>query len=65
MWHVVQARKAVISMGHIVTGLAYYFASFDVTKQELEPLEPEFFDEVYLMKVEIITKRKGVRGCHL
>ena len=58
MWRVVQARKAVISMGHIVIGLAYYFASFDVTKQELEPLEPEFFDEVYLMKAEIITQRK-------
>ena len=32
MWRVVQARKAALSMGHIVTGLAYYFASFDVTK---------------------------------
>ena len=58
MWRVVQAMKVVLSMGHIVIRLAYYFASFDVTKQELEPLELKFFDEVYLMKAEIITQRK-------
>ena len=58
MWHVVQTKKAMISIGHIVTGLAYQFSSFDITKQELEPLEPEFFDEVYLMKAEIITQWK-------
>ena len=57
-------------MGHIVIGLAYYFASFDVTKQELEPLHPEFFDEVYLMKAEIITQRKELedvtsRRCYM
>ena len=41
-------QESCIIMGHIVTGLAYYFASFDVTKQELEPLEPEFFNKVYV-----------------
>ena len=57
-------------MGHMVIRLAYYFASFDVTKQELKPLHPEFFDEVYHMKAEIITQRKELenvtfRRCYL
>ena len=55
IWRVVQARKAIISMGHIVTGLAYYFTSFDVIQRDFEPMIPEFFDEEYLMKAEIIT----------
>ena len=54
----------------IITGLAYYFASFDVTKQELELLHSEFFDEVYLIKAEIITQRKELedvtsRRCYM
>ena len=31
MWHVVQGRKALISMGHIVTGLAIHFAPRGLT----------------------------------
>ena len=31
-WRVVHARKALLSMGHIVTSLAMYFTSFELEK---------------------------------
>ena len=46
MWRVVQARKLLLSMGHIVTGLALYFAPFEFVKHQLEPLESKSLDDV-------------------
>ena len=56
MWRVVQARKALLSMGHIITGLAMYFTSFELDKHQLEPLEVESLDEDYIVRAEITMK---------
>ena len=56
MWRVVQARKALISMGHIVTGLAMFFLPQEIEKYELELLEREMLDEDYLTRAEIINE---------
>ena len=71
MWRVVQARKAVVSMGHIVTGLAIHLTSDESKEYHLEPLEAEFLDEDYLVQAEIITDFKGklhdvtLRRCYM
>ena len=56
IWHVMQARKALLSMGHIVTGLALYFTPFKFFKHQLEPLKAKSLDEDYLVRVKIITE---------
>lgn len=51
-----QSRKALLSMGHIVTGLALYFASFDFAKHQLEPLDAKSLNENYLVRAKIIIE---------
>ena len=66
-----EARKAVVSMGHIVTGLAIHLTSDESKEYHLEPLEAEFLDEDYLVQAEIITDFKGklhdvtLRRCYM
>ena len=48
MWRVVQGRKALMSMGHIITGLAIHFILRKLTILAL--LDRQVFDEDFLVK---------------
>ena len=53
MWHIVQGQKILMSLGHIIMGLAIYFVLRKLTL--FAPLEREIFDENFLVRAEIIT----------
>ena len=54
IWRVVQGRKALISMGHIVMGLAIHFTPMGLTR--LDPMDHELFNEEFLTRAEIISE---------
>ena len=58
MWHVVQGRKTLMSMGHIITGLAIHFVPRKLTI--LQPLDKQILDDEFLVKAEIISKFGGL-----
>ena len=58
MWSVVQGRKTLMSMGHIITGLAIHFVPRKLTI--LQPLDKQVLDDEFLVKAEIISKFGGL-----